>query len=65
MTTTRLAKRPLPPTRLVVIQAEGIAVYEGRKCVAYTREDLEFTAEEIEVFRSDDYSKRPENATQE
>ncbi|NQW81133.1 MAG: hypothetical protein HQ445_08165 [Polaromonas sp.] len=56
MTTARLAKRPLPPLRLVVVHPEqGVAVYEGRKLVAFERRELDYTAAEIEEMRTEDY----------
>ena len=59
MTTSQLAKRPLPPTRLVVVQPEGIAVYAGRERIAFSREAFDYTPAEIEAARIDDYTKEP------
>lgn len=55
--TSPLAKRPLPPLRLVVVQPEGIAVYEGRKRIAYSREEFDYTPAEIETIRTNYYGE--------
>lgn len=57
--TAHLAKRPVPPVRLVVIQPEGVAVYEGRKRVAFSREEFSYSPAEIEEMRTEDYTKEP------
>lgn len=56
MTPSRPAKRPLPPPRLVVIQPEGITVYNGRERVAFSHVDFDYTAAEIEEIRVADYT---------
>lgn len=55
--TSPLAKRPLPPPRLMVISPEGVALYEGRKRIAHLRSDYPFSADEIEEMRMESTDK--------
>lgn len=42
--------KPVPQTRLVLIQpGVGVALYEGRKVVAYDRSNHEYNSEDIEA----------------
>ena len=51
MTTTQ------SPPRLVVLTSNSIAVYNGRKLVAFSKEPFAYTANEIEEMRVADYSQ--------
>lgn len=56
--TTALTSQPLiTKPRLVVIHPKGIAVYQGRKMLAFSREEYQYSAKEIEEHRTADYSK--------
>lgn len=56
--TTAVANQPTAPMpRLVVIHPEGVAVYEGRKMLAFSREPFSYSAEEIEETRTANYNK--------
>ena len=57
MTTALTNHPPVIKPRLVVIQPEGIAVYEGRKMLAFSREPFNYSAKEIEETRTADYNK--------
>lgn len=44
-----------PAPRLVVVSPEGIAVYEGRKMLAFSRDDYQRDAAEVEADRTAAY----------
>lgn len=52
------APKTTTPIRLVVIAANTVAVYEGRKAIASTTADYAWSAEEIERLRTDDYREK-------
>ena len=52
---TQPALKPNPPRRLVLIVPEGVAVYEERQVVAFTRSEYKWSADEIEEIRIEDY----------
>ena len=57
--TTALTQAPArSPTRLVVLEADTVSVYEGRKLLAYCQEPYEYCASEIEEMRVADYTSK-------
>lgn len=40
------------PPRLVVLTASTVAVYEGRKLIAFSKEPFAYTASEVEEMRT-------------
>ncbi len=45
------------PPRLVVLTSNSVAVYNGRKLVAFSKEPFAYTASEIEEMRVADYTQ--------
>ena len=56
---TQPALKQSPPRRLVLITPEGLAVYEERKVVAFTRSDYQWSKSEVEEVRTSDYPEQP------
>ena len=57
MTTPLTNHPPVTKLRLVVIHHNGIAVYQGRKMLAFGRGTHQYSAAEIEETRIADYTK--------
>ena len=47
---------PTAPRLVLIVPGKGIAVYSGRKCLAYGHGDFEYDALYIEEIRTADYS---------
>lgn len=57
---TQPLTNPRPPQRLALITPEGLAVYENGKVIASLRTDYQWSPEDVEAARTDDYP--PEKA---
>lgn len=56
---TQPALKQSPPRRLALITHEGLAVYEERKVVAFTRSDYQWSEPEVEEVRTGEYPEEP------
>lgn len=52
---TQPLAKPRPPQRLALITPEGLAVYENGKVIAALRTDYQWSPEDVEAARTDDY----------